>query len=153
MWIGGCANGVNAGWHWYCLNREAYNTAGGYLRKASNERFAAQRAGYFRVNFCKALDLASLPLRHHLWAFLVTYSLAHVHLTSSGASRLPPLTTFDRITSCAALVLAGTIKYASGWSHNNVYVQGGLQYHSYMHTAGCWWQDDTIDHTFRAGKG
>ena len=65
--------------------------------------------------------------------------------------RLPP-PPFDRITSCAALVLAGTIKYASGWSHNRVYVQGNVQYHSYMHTAGCWWQDDTVDHTFAAGK-
>ena len=64
---------------------------------------------------------------------------------------LPPAS--DRITSCAALVLAGTIKSASGWSHNSVYVQGQLQYHSYMHTAGCWWQDDTVDHTFAAGKG
>ena len=96
MWIGGCQNQANSGWHYYCLNRELYNTGGGYLRKATNTRFAAQRAGYFRVNFCKALDLASLPLRHHLWAFLVTYSLAHVHLTSSGASRLPPLTALHR---------------------------------------------------------
>ena len=92
MWVGGCANHGNSGWHWYCLNRELYNTGGGFMRKASNTRFAAQRAGFFRLNFCKALDLASLPLRHHCrfvtTYILVTYSLAHVRLTSSGASRL-----------------------------------------------------------------
>jgi hypothetical protein len=98
IWAGGCTRHGNSGWHYYCLNRELYNTAGGYLRKASDTRFAASRAGFFRINF---------------W----------------------------------------TIKSASGWSHNNVYVQGGLQYHSYMHTAGCWWQDDTIDHTFRVANG
>jgi len=59
---------------------------------------------------------------------------------------------FERIASRAALVLSGTIKSASGWSHNIVYVNGANQYNSYMHTAGCWWQDDHLDHTFQAGK-
>ena len=53
MWAGGCSQHPGSGWHYYCLNRQLYNTGAGFLRKVSDTRLAAQRAGYFRVVFCK----------------------------------------------------------------------------------------------------
>ena len=53
MWAGGCSQQPGSNWHWYCLNRQLYYTGAGYMRKASDTRFAAQRAGFFKVVFCK----------------------------------------------------------------------------------------------------
>jgi hypothetical protein len=95
IWTGGCSQHPGSSWHWYCLDRQLYYTANGYMRKSSNTRMTSQRAGYFRVAW---------------W----------------------------------------TIKQGSGWTHNDFYLNGMRQYHSYMHTAGCWWQDDSIDFTYHA---
>ena len=58
MWSGGCGTHPGSGWHYYCLSRQLYYTGAGYLRKASNTRHAAQRAGFFNVVWCK--DMATL---------------------------------------------------------------------------------------------
>lgn len=47
IWAGGCASSGGGGWHWYCLNRVAYNTAAGYFRKGGNEYMSTIKQNIF----------------------------------------------------------------------------------------------------------
>jgi len=47
MWSGGCSEYPGGGWRWYCLNRQLYNTAGGWFVKHDHTYFRSLRSNIF----------------------------------------------------------------------------------------------------------
>ena len=88
-WRGGCSARRDGGWHWFCLDRTAYDTATPYFRKSSNTRHTSLRNILLHINYFTINNSCN-------WQYHYLHVRQRRHHLGTSCMRLPALAELER---------------------------------------------------------